>query len=69
MQEGVLNHFFNTTENLDFVSPYSEPKFYGADYMSGDERTRILEWYEEQKEKISAISRSSWPTALMMSMY
>jgi len=29
-----------------------EPKFYGADYMSGDERAQFLEWYEEQKDKL-----------------
>jgi len=34
------------------VGPYQEPKFYGADYMSGDEQPRFLEWYEEQKDKI-----------------
>ena len=31
---------------------YPEPKFYGADYMSGDERAQYLEWYEEQKYKL-----------------
>jgi hypothetical protein len=34
------------------MSPYPEPKFYGADYMSSDERALFLEWYEEQKDKI-----------------
>jgi len=38
-------------ENLDYVGPYPEPKFCGADYMSGDERARFLEWYEEQTDK------------------
>jgi len=37
---------------LDYVGPYPEPKFYGAEYMSGDERGQFLEWYEEQKDKI-----------------
>ena len=41
---------------------YPEPKFYGADYMSGDDRAQFLEWYEERKTKFSAISRSSWTT-------
>jgi len=52
MQEGVLPSLFNTAENLDYVGPYPEPRFYGADYMSGDERAQFLEWYEEQKDKI-----------------
>ena len=33
------------------MSPYSEPKFYGAEYMSGDERAQFLEWYKKQKDK------------------
>jgi len=52
MQEGVLPSLFNTAENLDYVGPYREPKFYVADYMLGDERAQDLEWYEEQKDKI-----------------
>jgi len=43
---------FNTAKNLDYVGPYPEPKYYGADYMLGDERAQFLDWYEEQKEKI-----------------
>ena len=34
------------------MGPYPEPKFYGADYMSSDERAQFLEWCEEQKDKI-----------------
>jgi len=52
MQEGVLPSLFNTAENLDYVGPYSEHKYYGADYMSCNERALFLERYEEQKHKI-----------------
>lgn len=45
-------HFFNTANNLDYVCPYPEPKYYGADYMSGDEEAQYLESYEEHKDKI-----------------
>ena len=51
-KKGYYPHFFNTTKNLDYVGPYSEPVFYGADYMSGDEREQFLEWYGGQKDKI-----------------
>jgi hypothetical protein len=51
-KKGYFPHFLNTANNLDYVGPYPEPKFYGADYMSGDERAHCLEWYEEQKDKI-----------------
>ena len=49
-KKGYYPHFFNTAENLDYVDPYPEPKFYGAEYMSGDERTEFLEWHDEQKD-------------------
>ena len=61
--------FFQQAENLDYAGPYPEPKFCGADYMSSDVGAQFLEWYEEQKDKIFAISKSSCPTAWMMLMY
>jgi G:T-mismatch repair DNA endonuclease (very short patch repair protein) len=51
-KKGYYPHFFNTASNLNYVSPYPEPEFYGADSMSVDERTQFLEWYEEQKVKL-----------------
>ena len=50
-KKGYYPHFFNTANNLEYVGPYPEPKFYGAEYMSGDERAQFLEWYEEQNDK------------------
>ena len=34
---------------MQYWGPYPEPKFYGADYISGDELVQFLEWYEEKK--------------------
>ena len=31
---------------------YPEHKYYGADFMSADDRAQFLAWYEEQKDKI-----------------
>jgi hypothetical protein len=45
-KNGYFPHFLNTTKNLEYVGPYLEPKFYGADYMSSDERAQFFEWYE-----------------------
>jgi hypothetical protein len=42
-------HFFNTAENLDYVGSYPEPEYYGADYMSGDERAQFVDRHKEQK--------------------
>jgi hypothetical protein len=47
MQEGVLSPLFNKAENLDYVGPYPDPKYYGADYVSGDKCAQFFEWYEE----------------------
>jgi hypothetical protein len=32
-KKGYYPHFFNTADNLDYVGPYPEPKFYGAHYV------------------------------------
>ena len=44
-------HFIKTVKNLDNVTPYPEPKNYGADFISGNERSQFLEWYEMQTDK------------------
>jgi len=45
-------HFFNTANNLDYVGSHPETNFYGADFMSGVERTQFSAWYEWVKDKI-----------------
>ena len=50
-KKGHYTHLFNTAKNLDRVGPYAEPKYYGADFTSGDEQVQFLAWYEEQKDK------------------
>ena len=34
------------------MGSYPEPKYYGADFLSGDYRNQFLAWYEEQKDKM-----------------
>jgi hypothetical protein len=51
-KKGCYPHFFNTANNLGYVGPYPEPKYYGADFMSGDGRAQFLACHEEQKGKI-----------------
>ena len=51
-KKGYCPHFFNTANNLDYVGPHPEPKFCGADFMSGDERAQFSAWYEAVKDKI-----------------
>lgn len=52
-QEEVVSHFFNTANNLDYVSPYPKPKYSGADFISCDERAQFSDWYEGVREKIN----------------
>jgi len=67
-KKGYYPHFYNTANNLDYVEPYPETKYYGANLISGDERAQFLAWYEEQKDKIFN-NKNCWPTAWMTSMY
>lgn len=32
-KKGYYAHFFNTANNLAYVGPYTEPKYYGADII------------------------------------
>jgi hypothetical protein len=34
------------------VGSYSEPQFYGPDFISVDERAQFLEWHKEQKDQV-----------------
>jgi len=49
---GHYPHFFNTANNLDYVDSHPEPKFYGADVVSADERPQFSAWNEGVKDKI-----------------
>jgi len=44
--------FLNSVHNLAYVGSHPEPKFYGADFISGDERTQFSTWYEGVRDKI-----------------
>jgi len=52
MQEGVLSPLLQHCQQLVYVGSHSELKFYGADFMCGDERTLYSACYEGAKDKI-----------------
>ena len=62
-------HFFNTTNNLDYVGPHPEHKLYGADFMWGDERAIFSAWYVGSRTTFLTIRRNSWRIAWTTSMY
>jgi hypothetical protein len=45
-------HYFNTKDNLNYVSSIPDITFYGADQMGVAERAEFLEWYEGQKSEL-----------------
>jgi hypothetical protein len=51
-RKGFYPHFFNTASNFNYVGAYPEPEFYGAEYMSADERAQFLEWHQGQEGKV-----------------
>ena len=49
--KGFFPFHFNTKVNQDYVGPYPDPQFYGAEYMSTEERSKFLDWHGKQKDK------------------
>lgn len=45
-------HYFNTKENLGYVGPMPDIRYFGADVMSESERKDFRSWYDEQKDKV-----------------
>ena len=46
LKKGYFPHFFNIPSNQDYVGPYPEPKFYGAEYMSVKDNVEFLKWHK-----------------------
>jgi hypothetical protein len=42
-------HYFNTEENLDYVGPIPDMRYYGANDMSAGERNEFVAWYASHK--------------------
>jgi len=45
-------HYFNTKTNLDYVGPFPDVSYFGADEMSLSERREFMTWYDDQKNKV-----------------
>ena len=48
-KKGYSPHFLKTANNLDYVGPYPEPKYYGAEFMSADDRAQF--WHGMRSKK------------------
>jgi len=51
-KKGYYAHFFFTASSMNYVGPYPEPEFYGADSIPADEHGQLMQWHEEQKGKL-----------------
>jgi hypothetical protein len=51
-KKGYYPHFFNTDQHLNYVGPVPQPRSYGVDFMSKEERSLFLEWHETVKFNI-----------------
>ena len=45
-------HFFNNKTNLEYVGPFPDISYFGANVMSQSERREFMMWYERQKNKV-----------------
>jgi hypothetical protein len=59
-------HYFNKTENLDYVGQIPAPEYYGVNEMGVSNRTEFLVWYEEQNLWSSITGRCWSPIAKTM---
>ena len=50
LKKGFFPHYFNTSENQDYIGPYPPPEMYGIDAMKPSTREEFLKWYESIKE-------------------
>lgn len=51
-EKGYYPHFFNTSENLDYVGKIPDKTYFGYDYMQKEGRKQFYTWYETQLNKV-----------------
>lgn len=49
--KGYFPHIMNTPENQNYVGPYPDPSFYGADQIKPDEREQFLKWHKTKENQ------------------
>ena len=45
LKKGYFPHYFNTSENQNYIGPIPDTKYYGPAYMSRKDRKDFLEWH------------------------
>ena len=52
LKKGWFPHYFNTQEHQHYIGPYPDAKYYGHDFMSEKERSKLLAWLDEKKDEV-----------------
>jgi hypothetical protein len=47
LKKGYFPHYFNTSENQDYVGPYPAAEYYGPDTMKETDRAEFYRWYKK----------------------
>ena len=51
LKKGFFPHFFNRSENQQYVGPLPEPHYYDPDGMSPQRKKEFEDWYKQRKEE------------------
>jgi len=52
MVEGLISPIFNKANYLDYVDSHHAAKYFGADFISDDERTQFSAWFAGVNDKL-----------------
>ena len=58
--KGYFPHRFNTIAHINYVGPYPNAEFYGADFMSVGERPVFLEWHADKVNSFDPLKIETW---------
>ena len=51
LKKGFFPHFFNRSENQDYIGPFPDKEYYDPQGMSTQRKAAFEEWYEKQQGK------------------
>jgi hypothetical protein len=51
LKKGYFPHFFNTTENQNYIGKIPDTKYYGVNSMKPKEREEFLEWHKQKRKE------------------
>jgi hypothetical protein len=52
VKKGFFPHSFHNKENIDYIGPIPEPKYFGIEYMKKKHLKEFNSWYEQEKNKM-----------------